>query len=444
MTVEQAKSRLSAVPRFLSASIAIHLLVSVIVIFEASYLHPEYRFLANGALGWSAIVIVALSIGLAASFLAGAFSFGYVLTYYFYVMIVGFLWINQFTTLNYDHHLAGVCAVASLVAFGAPALLIRKPLKSVSRLSLRSAEFLIISTAAFSVVVVLVSVRFSFHSLGLSYAELRDELLFTAKMRSAAEVPVLVRYCIGIVSSAVLPFLFACFVERRQYWLALAVLLVLACLFPVSLTKTSLVSPFWLVFVAVIASIFDARSASVLTLLAPMAIGLLALQLPWAFFEDIFHVLDFRMMVIPSASLSFYNDFFTHHPTTSFCQIGVVRNVFGCHYREQLGVVLSEAYGLGNYNASLFATEGVASVGTLLSPLSALACGLVVGGVNRLSAGLPSRFILVSSSIVTFSFLNVPFSTTLATHGAALLFLMWYLMPREFLNPRGVPSDPIG
>jgi hypothetical protein len=50
-------------------------------------------------------------------------------------------------------------------------------------------------------------------------------------------------------------------------------------------------------------------------------------------------------------------------------------------------------------NASLFATEGVASVGVLLAPISAFICGLVVALANRLSAGLPCRFVLISGAL---------------------------------------------
>jgi hypothetical protein len=412
-----------------------HTVLYVIVLIEASILWPEYRFGFDPAMFWSALLIVSLFSVVAIPFLICNFSFGYVLSYYFYLMIFGFLWVNQFTALDYNHLLAGASAAISGIAFGAPALLINRPVESRPRLSVHATKLILFSAIALCGLIILLGFRTSFHVQDIrTYAQLRDELLITAKLRSSIEFHWLLRYSVGILSSAVLPFAFACFVERRQYWLAALVVFLLAGFFPVTLTKTSLVSPLWLVFVAVIASLFDTRRASVLTLFVPMAIGLLALNTPGNVLGDLFHFLDFRLMVIPSAALSFYNDFFGHHQKTFFCQIGALKALLGCPYQEQLGVVLAKAYGLGNYNASLFATEGVASVGPLLSPIAALLCGLIVGGVNRLSAGLPSRFILVSSAIVIFSFLNVPFSTTLVTHGAALLFLMWYLVPRDFLG----------
>ena len=105
-----------------------------------------------------------------------------------------------------------------------------------------------------------------------------------------------------------------------------------------------------------------------------------------------------------------------------------------CPYNEQLAIVMAKAYQLGNMNASLFATEGIASVGLVLAPLAALACGLVISLANRLASGLPSKFILLSGGILPQVFLNVPLTTTLLTNGAAVLFLLWYVTPRAIFE----------
>jgi hypothetical protein len=95
---------------------------------------------------------------------------------------------------------------------------------------------------------------------------------------------------------------------------------------------------------------------------------------------------------------------------------------------------MKHAYGtFGNLNASLFSTEGIASVGPLFAPIPIMVCGLVIGFANRLSAGLPPRFVLISGSVIPHILLNVPLTTTLLSHGAALLFLLWYLTPRAML-----------
>jgi hypothetical protein len=95
---------------------------------------------------------------------------------------------------------------------------------------------------------------------------------------------------------------------------------------------------------------------------------------------------------------------------------------------------MEKAYHLGNFNASLFATEGIASVGLLLAPFAVLACGIVVSFGNRLSSGLPSRFVLLSGGILPQTVLNVPLTTTLLSNGAVILFLLWYVTPRAMFE----------
>jgi hypothetical protein len=153
-----------------------------------------------------------------------------------------------------------------------------------------------------------------------------------------------------------------------------------------------------------------------------------------------FGTVNFRAFAIPSSALDHYNDFFSTHPLTYFCQVSFLKEIVSCPYGDQLAVVLERAYRLGNFNASLLATEGVASLGSLLAPISILICGLILGLANRLSAGLPDRFILLSGAAFPQILLNVPLTTTLLSHGAAFLFLLWYVMPRQKVVPAGISS----
>ena len=108
-----------------------------------------------------------------------------------------------------------------------------------------------------------------------------------------------------------------------------------------------------------------------------------------------FGTINFRMIAIPSVALDVYNDFFSTHDLTHFCQISFLKPFVDCPYNDPLSIVMEKAYHLGNLNASLFATEGIASVGPVLAPLAVLACGLVISLANRLSSGLPPEFVLV-------------------------------------------------
>ena len=153
---------------------------------------------------------------------------------------------------------------------------------------------------------------------------------------------------------------------------------------------------------------------------------------------EYYGTVNIRMISIPSIALDVYNDFFSKHDLTYFCQISLLKPFMSCPYAQPLSVVMLTAYDLGNFNASLFATEGIASVGSWLAPLSALICGFVIALANRLSSGLPPIFILLSGGVLPQIFLNVPLTTTLLTNGAAILFLLWYVIPRSIFERESV------
>jgi hypothetical protein len=233
------------------------------------------------------------------------------------------------------------------------------------------------------------------------------------------------------------------FVEKRAFWHAVAVLLLLVLFYPVTLTKTALFAPAWLVFVLVASKFFEPKSNITLTMLVPVSIGIVLFGLyntgvvSFAAAPSYFKLINLRMIAIPSLAMDYYNYFFSRHDLTFFCQIRVVKATLGCVYQDELPAVIYNAFGIGgNFNASLFSTEGIASVGPFFAPLSALVCGLIFGLGNRMSAGLPSRLILLSGALATQIFLNLPLTIGMVTYGGALLFLLWYITPRTIFEPR--------
>ena len=206
-----------------------------------------------------------------------------------------------------------------------------------------------------------------------------------------------------------LPFAFAFFMARGNQWRAAAALLLLLLFYPITLTKLAAFAPFWLLFLALLSRFFEARTSVMLSLFLPLLAGII-LALPaeaGSRFSGLliyFGPINFRMMAFPSVALDVYSDFFSTHEHTYFCQISFLKPFVSCPYNEYLSIIMARTYQLGNLNASLFATEGVASVGPILAPLVALACGLVISLCNRLSSGLPSKFILLSGGIFRRSF----------------------------------------
>jgi hypothetical protein len=359
------------------------------------------------------------------------FSFGYILGFYFYTMVLGFLWVVEFTRFNYSRETASFSAIASAIAFLLPALLITAPLPRRYALSRRAFKFLLFSIVASGAAVGIVGALYNFQFVGL-------EDIYT--LRATLDLPKALDYAIGITSNTTLPFAFACFVIRRQYWWAAATILLLLMLYPVTLSKVVLFAPLWLVVLAVLSAMFEARMTVVVSLLLPISVGVALAML----YQDgsVSHdqiiqyigTVNFRMVAIPSIALDYYTNFFATHDLTYFCQISVLKRLIDCPYSDQLSIVMSKEYQLGNFNASLFATEGIASVGLLLAPFAVLICGFVLAIGNRVSSDLPPRFVLVSSAVISQSLLNVPLSTSLLTNGGIVLFVLWYLVPREIFE----------
>jgi hypothetical protein len=353
------------------------------------------------------------------AFLFARFSFGYLVGFYLHTMLLGFIWLNCFSDLDHDHLLAGISAAASGIAFLLPAVLIVSPAERVRELSPRIFEYLlrIILLQAVATIIAAGIYNFRFVAIENIY-DYREKL----------EFPRAIAYLIGLNTSALLPFAFACFVLRRNVWRAGVVLLLALLFYPITLSKLAIFAPAWLLFLTALSQFFRIRTAAVLSLLLPLLTGNLAWLLGAP--ASIFYTINFRMLIIPSGALDIYNHYFLHHDLTYFCQIGILKSVMSCTYSEPLSLVMRDAYGLGNLNASLFATEGIASLGPYWAPISAVVCGLVVALGNRLSAGLPPGFILISAGMLPLIFQNVPFSTVLLTHGLLLLFVLWYVTPR--------------
>lgn len=379
-------------------------------------------------------------IAVSAVFIVSRFSFGYFAGFYFYTMIFGYLWLVEFSVLSYNHSLAIGSILASALAFLAPALFITSPIKARLDLSVRGFDLLLYAILIFAAILIAAAASYNFRFASFSEMyRLRAELAFPATMR----------YAIGMTSNALLPFAYAGLILRGRFLQAGIALLLMLLLYPITLSKLALFAPLWLLFLALLCRTFEARSAVILSLLLPTSVGVATLFLakadiiPIEWAAQYFGLVNTRMIAMPSVALEVYNNFFSTRPLTLFCQINVLKLVIDCPYNEPLSILM-KVYDQGAFNASLFATEGIASVGLWLAPLSAFGCGLVIALGNRLSSGLPPQFILLSGGILPQILLNVPLSTTLLTNGAGILFLLWYVTPRSIFErvspPRDVPS----
>ena len=401
----------------------------------------DYRLTHQPAMFLKAGTAVALFTPVLLLFTFARFSFGYFAGFYFFSMIAGYLWISFFSDYTYGHRTALLSAAISAVVFLLPALFITSPIRQVGTMSLRTFDRLLGVIFLLCLITIAVSASYNFKLAGPSEV---------SGIRTDPFPPIL-NYLIPLTSSALLPFLFAGFLARKNLWGAGAVLVLLLFYYPVALSKVAFFAPAWLVLMALLARIFGARLAVILSLLIPALIGVVLIflyhrdKVPAGVAVGYFQMVNFRMLAIPSIAMDVYNDFFAHHPHTYFCQIRILKPLVGCPYQEPLSILMYNNYPFGgNFNASLFATEGIASVGVWLAPVAGFVGGLVIALGNRLSAGLPPSFIVVSGAILAQILLNVPLSTVLVTHGLGLLFLLWYITPRAMFEQEacGEPAGP--
>jgi hypothetical protein len=395
---------------------------------------PEYHILFDARAAAGAVIVVLVFAAAMPLFALAPFSFGYVTGFYLYVMVAGYLWLNAFSEFAYNHTLTGLSAAASALAFLLPALFVSSPLPQIYVLSPKALDRILILILVLSAATVAVGASYNFMFVDIeNIYEYREKL----------EFPRSLLYLFGITSTALLPFAFAMFVEKRALWHAAAVLLLLVLFYPVTLTKTAFFAPAWLLVMLAVSRFVQPKVTVTITMLAPVAIGLVLLGLYNAGlsrFEaapSYFRVVNLRMIAIPSLAMDYYNYFFARHDLTFFCQVRIVKAVMGCVYQDELPMVIYKAFGIGgNFNASLFSTEGIASVGPFFAPLTALVCGLTFGLGNRMSAGLPPRLILISGAMAAQTFLNLPLTIGMVTYGGAVLFLLWYVTPRAMFESK--------
>ena len=415
----------------LSVLMCIHIIISCVSLalvarWQTYMLYDDTRL-------WSAIAVVLAFSSVSLLFIRARFSFGYFVGFGLFTIVLGFLWLNTFSKFNYDHRLAGISAAASALLCLLPALLVNGPVKQRYVLSPRALQYVLYSILVLAIGTIVAASFYNFKLVSIRQIyDFRSELNFPAP----------IRYLTGMVSTVLLPFACACFLALKRRWWAAVPLLLMLLFYPVTLSKFALFSTAWMIALLVLSRLLEPRAVTILLVLLPMLLGVI---LVGKFLNDYslyyFNIVNIRMMATPSSAMDIYNDFFASHPQTWFCQISFLKPLMSCPYQEQLSVVMQSTYGLGNLNASLFATEGIASVGLYLAPLTALACGLVIALGNRVSAGLPPGFVLISSALLPQTFVNAPLSTTLLTHGAGLLFLLWYIMPRPLFDRVNNPAS---
>ncbi|MCK1639598.1 hypothetical protein IVA95_18750 [Bradyrhizobium sp. 157] len=220
------------------------------------------------------------------------FSFGYFASFYFLTVIGGYLWLSYFTPLEYDQNTSRWSAAASFLAFALPAILITRSPIRMPALTTSQMDRLAIGLLAATALL----------------------LAYGAYYGPQPRFPKWMNYALSISAGALVPFAYAWFTFRKTFILASAALLVSAAFYPITLTKTALLCPVWLIFLTLLLRVCRPRIAVVLSLFIPLFVGVLTFGLEPPDRKIIFGVINIRMLAIPASALDHYYHFFRRMP----------------------------------------------------------------------------------------------------------------------------------
>jgi hypothetical protein len=368
---------------------------------------------------------LALLLTISLVFAATRFSFGYLCGILVLTLVANFIWLSHDSVYLYDYDRARRLAIESLIAFLIPALTM--PGYGGAPFSLTERQFRALNWTLLVLVAatLLCAAGYNFQLVNINdIYEFRNEI----------ELPGYVAYLWNISINVILPFTFASFLVRRNWWGVVISLLLPIGFYPVTLSKMAFFLPPWLVAFAVVTRWLETRLAIIILLASLTLAGVVATYFDSGLSSNLIAAFNFRFLAVPANSLEHYLDFFSKFEATHFCHISFLMKLMDCPYDEQLSLVMSDYYKVGNINASFIATEGVAAFGMAYMPLMSFLAGMLIGIGNIVSKRLPSRFVAVSAAMIVPNLLNIPMPTLLLTGGYLVLLVLWALTP-------GVPAE---
>ena len=311
----------------LALLLGFHVIICCVSLTYVAYFYRSPVIVAFSSARIGPAILIAAPFALTAVlFAVSRFSFGYFLGFCLYTVILGYLWLVEFSVFPYEHRWPAVSAAFSGLFFLLPALMTASPFPQAFTLSPRAFD-----RAADGDPVRRRSNRRGRRALQLQAGRDRRDLQPFAK---SIHFPAPLGYAIGATSMVLLPFAFAGFLMRGRALArggraradaavlsghpdqADAVCAVLAVVpdrccrgSPRSGWRSCCRSP------------RRSRSAWCWAMLYKAEV------LPYEVAFPFFGALNFRMIAVPSLAIDIYNDFFATHPVTHFCQISVLKAV---------------------------------------------------------------------------------------------------------------------
>ncbi|CNI49939.1 Uncharacterised protein [Yersinia intermedia] len=216
--------------------------------------------------------------------------------------------------------------------------------------------------------------------------------------------------------------------NRNLKFIGISILLALL-VYMANGSKSALLLPFVIFFVAFIISLKRADFLIVIITLMTFAILiLLCLDMPGL--EMTKAIFFMRTLATSGWTLTTYYDYFSEHGYTYFSHIGIVNYFTGLYpYGEySLGQMIGLEYSGSsdaNFNANFWATDGFAAFGIIGVIPATLFMMLIVSMIDRIAANYNSTFVALWLTGFWITITNAPMSTSLLSGGGLLvLFLL--------------------
>jgi hypothetical protein len=224
---------------------------------------------------------------------------------------------------------------------------------------------------------------------------------------------------------------------RKYYLVPLAVIGFVIC-YATLAERNAVLMPAWIIYIYFAHKLFfrDSMAKYLVTVMAPFLCGtwfadLIGFVNTDSFIYKAFTLANFRIYAVPAQAFNVYYNFFQTHPLTYWSHINFISSFVHYPYGEPLSLVMAEAYGLGNYNASFLETDGLAAAGTVALPLVSIVFGLILTGLNSCMRNLNLTICAIVMAGPSIQLIDTGIGPSLLTNGLALLAIFLLFAPRN-------------
>jgi len=287
-------------------------------------------------------------------------------------------------------------------------------------------------------VVVVYSDHFKLVSFGAVYEEIR---LVSGLVAQGTGVS----YAVTLLSGAILPFVLALALFRKNWLMFLAGVAGEVMLYAATGGKANILA---ILFVPGIYFLLSGKAAKFGIRLMAGVIALLfmvgALNLVFGddqpdFFQSFSSVAVMRTLGIPGLATAHYQKFFSTHPLTYFSHVKGVNVIIEYPYDRSLGEEVGfDIYNSDevDWNANFWATDGLAALGILGVLVISIICGLVFWLLDSCASEHDPVFAGTICCYAAANIGNTSLFTSFVSGGLGFLVLLFFLMPKDVAKDR--------